>query len=217
MFVHCFFEQSGTFKRAFNKFGFNAFDYDIKNDFNCTDFIVDLFDNIERAYSGMSSIFDNISSGDLIFAFFPCVRFTKRMKVNFKRVLNNKTDIDRLNENIRYFNETAYFYELLNKLCIVCLQCGIKLIVENPYSTDSILTQYFYYNYSVLNNNRSIFGDFYKKPTQYFFIGFKPNCNFEFNFIDYKSIKRINEVHNSVERSLISIDYAENFIKTYIL
>ena len=47
MKVHCFFEQSGTFNRAFNKFGFNAFDYDIKNNFNCTDFVVDLFDNIE--------------------------------------------------------------------------------------------------------------------------------------------------------------------------
>lgn len=35
--VHCMFEQSGTFKRAFQKQGITAFDYDIRNDFDETD------------------------------------------------------------------------------------------------------------------------------------------------------------------------------------
>lgn len=30
--VHCFFEQSGTFKKEFQKLGVNAIDYDILND-----------------------------------------------------------------------------------------------------------------------------------------------------------------------------------------
>ena len=48
--VHCFFEQSGTFKNEFIKLGITAEDYDIQNNFGQTDHVVDLFDNIEREY-----------------------------------------------------------------------------------------------------------------------------------------------------------------------
>ena len=47
MKVHCLFEQSGTFKKEFIKLGHQAFDYDIQNEFGQTDFIVDLFGQIE--------------------------------------------------------------------------------------------------------------------------------------------------------------------------
>lgn len=33
MKVHCLFEQSGTFKNAFKKYGIEAYDYDIQNEF----------------------------------------------------------------------------------------------------------------------------------------------------------------------------------------
>lgn len=48
--VHCFFEQSGTFKNEFIKLGIPAEDYDIQNNFGQTDHVIDLFDHIERAY-----------------------------------------------------------------------------------------------------------------------------------------------------------------------
>lgn len=44
--VHCFFEQSGTFKNEFIKLGIPAEDYDIQNNFGQTDHIIDLFDEI---------------------------------------------------------------------------------------------------------------------------------------------------------------------------
>ena len=47
---HCFFEQSGTFKNEFKKLGYDAYDYDILNDFGETDYQVDLFKDIETAY-----------------------------------------------------------------------------------------------------------------------------------------------------------------------
>ena len=50
MKFHCFFEQSGTFKNEFKKLGYEAFDYDILNDFGETDFQVDLFKEIDTAY-----------------------------------------------------------------------------------------------------------------------------------------------------------------------
>lgn len=52
MKAHCLFEQSGTFKNEFKKLGVDAYDYDILNDFGQTDFVVDLYDEIERAYGG---------------------------------------------------------------------------------------------------------------------------------------------------------------------
>ena len=47
---HCFFEQSGTFKNEFKKLGYEAYDYDILNDFGETDYVMDLFHDIEVAY-----------------------------------------------------------------------------------------------------------------------------------------------------------------------
>lgn len=47
MIVHCLFEQSGTFKNEFKKLGYEAYDYDLLNDFNETDYVIDLFAEIE--------------------------------------------------------------------------------------------------------------------------------------------------------------------------
>ena len=51
MIVHCLFEQSGTFKNEFLKMGIQALDYDILNDFNQTDYVIDLYQEIENGYS----------------------------------------------------------------------------------------------------------------------------------------------------------------------
>lgn len=44
--VFCLFEQSGTFKNQFIRLGVPAEDYDIHNDFNETDHVIDLFAEI---------------------------------------------------------------------------------------------------------------------------------------------------------------------------
>lgn len=61
--VHCFFEQSGTFKNEFIKLGIPAEDYDIQNNFGQTDHVIDLFAEIEKGYGNYPSIFDNIGGG----------------------------------------------------------------------------------------------------------------------------------------------------------
>jgi len=50
--VHLLFEQSGTFKNAFKKLGYEAYCYDIQNNFGETDFQIDIFSEIEKAYEG---------------------------------------------------------------------------------------------------------------------------------------------------------------------
>lgn len=50
--AHLYFEQSGTWKRAFIENDIEALDYDILNNFNQTDVCIDLFNEIEKAYAG---------------------------------------------------------------------------------------------------------------------------------------------------------------------
>ena len=52
MTAHCLFEQSGTFKNEFKKLGVDAYDYDIQDEFGQTDYVIDLFSEIEKAYGG---------------------------------------------------------------------------------------------------------------------------------------------------------------------
>ena len=113
---HCFFEQSGTFKNEFKKLGYEAFDYDILNDFNETDYVIDLYDEIEKSYLGLNSIFDKMQKGeDTIIAFFPCVRFEAQVLLNFrgensgyknwslrKKLSNDLKLHNELNRNYRY-------------------------------------------------------------------------------------------------------------------
>ena len=57
MKVHCLFEQSGTFKNAFKKYGIEAYDYDIQNEFNETDYVTDLFKEIDRTEGHIRKVF----------------------------------------------------------------------------------------------------------------------------------------------------------------
>lgn len=82
--IHCLFEQSGTFKNEFKKLGYEAFDYDIQDEFKETDYVCDLFVDIEEAYKNKESIFDDITKNDLIIAFFPCIRFEEQIQMAFR-------------------------------------------------------------------------------------------------------------------------------------
>ena len=94
MTFHCFFEQSGTFKNEFRKLGYEAYDYDILNDFGETDYVIDLFAEIEKAYGGGSSVFDSIGKEDQIIAFFPCVRFENQIMLSFRGQAYQMSDWD---------------------------------------------------------------------------------------------------------------------------
>ncbi len=220
MKIHCFFEQSGTFKNEFKKLGYDAEDYDILNDFNETDNLVDLFAEIETAYCGGGSVFDKINTSDIIIAFFPCVRFTRRMIFNFTRSgAGHKKfdDITKLEQNIKYFDEMNYYYALVSKLVIVCLRKELKLIIENPYHQDHILTQFWHLKPKVIDLDRSLRGDDFKKPTQYWFINCEPKNNFVNEAYSLGGGKTISNTHNKVARSLINPNYAERFIKEFII
>ena len=136
--AHCLFEQSGTFKNEFKKLGFNAFDYDILNDFGETDFKIDLFNEIDKAYKGEKSLFDCFSREEIIIAFFPCTRFENQIQLSFrgeKKQDKILSDAEKLQRGIRLHGELHNYYVLFSKLCIVAIQRKLKLIIENPYSS----------------------------------------------------------------------------------
>lgn len=60
---HCLFEQSGTFKNEFKKLGYEAYDYDVLNDFGETDYVIDLYKEIEKAYDKKTEFVRQVRGG----------------------------------------------------------------------------------------------------------------------------------------------------------
>lgn len=125
MIVHCLFEQSATFKNEFKKLGYDAYDYDIQNEFGETDYVVDLFSEICAAYDGKQSIFDRISEDDLIMAFFPCTRFETKiiqwMKGDSYSQINWSNE-KKLEYSMKLHREMDEMYQLISKMSIVCIR-----------------------------------------------------------------------------------------------
>ena len=225
--VHCFFEQSGTFKNEFIKLGYQAEDYDIQNNFGQTDHVVDLFKNIEDAYDGKPSLFDDITQDDLIMAFFPCIYFCQASMSAFTYTYNNykKMDVRQKTDAIlERSRNREYFYSLLIKLfCIVQVR-NIKMIVENPYSGQHylVLPQNFVMPPTFIDHNRQIRGDYYMKPTSYWFVGCQPTNGSSHTIPKEKKTVFTSKGASrsglcSEERSMISPDYARNFICDFII
>lgn len=217
---HCFFEQSGTFKNEFKKLGYNALDYDIQNEFGETDFIIDLFLEIEKAFVNRPSIFDNIKESDMIIAFFPCVRFENQIQLHFRGDAYQQkswSDEQKLEYDLILHEELSKFYNIITKFAIICIRKKIPLIIENPYSTTHYLVKYWALKSSIVDMDRTIRGDYYKKPTQFWFINCYPKQNMILEAYSINKTKTVNNTYNQTERSTISKDYASRFIREFIL
>lgn len=261
--VHCFFEQSGTFKNEFIKLGIPAEDYDIQNNFGETDHQEDLFKAIEDAYDGKPSLFDNIvggADGDLILAFFPCIRFCSVMEQIQHEDFYDASQKRRKNFGSKeyyiqkwvtlrnYSQERFYFYDLALKMFAVCQIRGIRMIMENPWHPTNFTNHFWFARTSVIDKDRTRRGDYFRKPTAYWFLGCTPTSGETFQptprnkvrtitagsgasktkrqmkgmmdkdqldktYIDHKSQSGICDE----DRSMISPDYARNFICDFIL
>lgn len=223
--VHCFFEQSGTFKNEFIKLGIPAEDYDIQNNFGETDHVVDLFAEIERAYRGGESIFDNISKDDLIMAFYPCIYFCESSQCAFRiwhfnyRKLNDKEKIAKI---INREKKRTEFYSRLVKFTGVCLKKNIRLIIENPWSGIGYLKNNYLKDPDVIDIDRTKRGDYYKKPTAFWYWNCEPTngCSFQKpdKILQIRKTKGAGQAGLcSEDRSMISPDYARNFICDFII
>lgn len=218
--VHCLFEQSGTFKNAFKKLGYKAFDYDINKTVN-VDFMTNLFCQISwENTKGKQSVFNDISKGDLVLAFFPCTYFSDQSQLlsrgdNFGQ---KEWSIEKkLEYSMQQMQNRQKYYANLCNLCLIAIKKGFKLIIENPYGRVNFLKQFFPIKPGLIIKDRRTMGDFYKKPTQFFFVNCEPEFKLHGECFSTMESKRTIERTHGFERSIISPAFAENFIKTYII
>ena len=226
MIAHCLFEQSGTFKNEFKKLGIEAYDYDIQDEFGETDYVVDLFENIRGGYEGKTSIFDKISDDDIVLAFFPCTRFESRIPLWFRgeaQQQKNWTEMQKLEYAMDLHQELHEFYLLISKLVIIAKRRGLKMIIENPYMQPHYLTTYWCLKPTIIDHDRTQNGDYYKKPTQYWFINVKPKQNLILEPIDYvetqviSRVKKKDGISVKTQRSMIHPQYVSRFIRQYVI
>ena len=218
--VHCLFERSGTFKGVFESLGYRAFDYDIEET-ESVDYCVDLFDNID-SYAVLShdTIFDGISKDDLVMAFFPCTYFSDQSQLLSRGDNYGQKDWlleGKLEYSAEQMIERANFYRRLCKLCMIAKHRGFKLVIQNPDGKNGFLRQYFPIRPALKIRDRRLLGDYYKKSTQFFFI----NCSPELGLVserDKSKFKRNRvEDNKGFSRSVISREFAETFVKTWIV
>lgn len=217
--VHLFFERSGTFKKAFEKYGFVATDYDLEAEHEDVKKI-DLFSEINKEFiTENSSVFAEIKDNDLVVAFFPCTYFSDQSQLISRGDSFGMKDFskeEKLRRSATDMTVRSNFYSTLCYLCIIAIRKNFKLIIENPYGKVNFLKQFFPIKPALVIKNRMLWGDFFKKPTQFFFINCTPNFYLERLCAIPKENNPIEKNHG-FSRSRISSRFAENFIESVIL
>ncbi len=162
---------------------------------------------------------------DLIMAFFPCIYFSclSQMAIywgctNYRKL----TTREATEEILKRVENREYFFCLAVKMLTVAKERGIRLIMENPWSQQTYLKANFVMPPTMVDNNRRLRGDYFMKPTAYWFINCEPTNGFT-QQLDKPSVRILDCKASgkagicSEERSMISPDYARNFICDFIL
>lgn len=178
-------------------------------------------------YEGKPSIFDEMTPEDLILAFFPCTRFEVQIIMGFRgEMFQQKTQSNekKLEYAMKLHEELHENYKLITMLAIIVERKGLRMVFENPYSSQHYLTRYWPIKPAIIDHDRTQNGDYYKKPTQYWFFGFKPYQNLVFEALDYVPRKSIEKLFHDKEsedykreRSEIHPQYASRFIRQFLI
>lgn len=159
-------------------------------------------------------------------AFFPCIYFEtiQQLYFSFDSLNNrNKPQYDRVNDAIIRLQERNRFHTLLYQLIYITERLNLRLVIENPATKPSYLidTQNLP-KPQIIDNNRMERGDYFRKPTAYWFFGCEPTHGFTYqNDKDPKTILQSKSSGQaglcSEDRSLMSPDYARNWICDFVL
>ena len=163
-------------------------------------------------------------------AFFPCTRFEAQILLSFRGEQSqdkNMTYQQKLERDLRLHKELSTNYELITKLALIVIDRGLRMIFENPYTEQHYLTRYWAVKPSVIDKDRRERGDYFCKPTQYWFFGCEPENNFIFeitndNSIDslwgkHRDFKKTGASNMTTARSMIHPEYANRFIREFII
>lgn len=215
--VWCLFEQSGTFAGEFRERGKTAFDVDIENRFGKTDIREDLLSALCCDEIPAVSVLNKIRRDDFIMAFFPCTYFTDQSQLVSRgdnHAMEGWSTERKLNSSVELMWKRAEYYNFFCNLFKYALDVGCKMVVENPYGKCNFLGQYFPIRPAIVMQDRRVFGDAYKKPTQFFFLNCRPALKLSQTVA--ADVKR-NPVEDSCgfDRSIISPLFAKMFVQNY--
>lgn len=135
----------------------------------------------------------------------------------------NWDDLKKLKYSMKLHDELHELYELISMMVCVCIEKGLRIVIENPYTQPHYLTTYWCIKPTLIDRDRSLNGDYYKKPTQYWFVNCEPETNFIFEptenvetyVVDGK--RNRDDISKKVERSLMHPQYANRFIRQKII
>ena len=161
-------------------------------------------------------------------AFFPCIEFSCVAQMWYSL---NQRDYAKwpYKKRIEYMvnknRERARLYELMMKFSGECLDRGIRMVMENPWSEQTYLKQNVIMKPpTMVDQDRTRRGDWMKKPTAYWFWNCEPIHGRSFQQTPKHRVRRITDMKKaphaglcSEERSTISPDYARNFICDFII
>lgn len=158
-------------------------------------------------------------------AFFPCTRFETKIMLGFRGELNqqkNWSDEKKLKYSMDLHEELNRNYIILSKMVCICIEKGLHMVIENPYTQPHYLTSYWCIKPKIIDKDRTKNGDYMKKPTQFFFIGFEPKQNLVFEPINYVETRACDRMPGGahtrqVMRSEIHPQYANRFIRQYLI
>ena len=129
--------------------------------------------------------------------------------------------IETATEIIKRSHKREKFYTIFIKMYALCSSRKNRMIIENPWTGPTYLKDNFMPP-TIIDKNRLIRGDYFKKPTAYWFISCEPT-----NRSSIQKNKKQRKIKStkcsktagicSKERSMISSDYARNFICDFIL
>ena len=183
----------------------------------------------KRHIGGGASIFDSMKSEDLVLAFFPCTRFECQIQLGFrgKSAQMKKWDnIKKMEYSMKLHEELHRNYLLISKMVVIAEQKKLRMVIENPYTQPHYLTIYWSLDPTLIDKDRTQNGDYMKKPTQYFFIGFKPYQNLVFEPLEVVEIRNCDRMaefsrkagkDRQTMRSEIHPQYASRFIRQYLI
>lgn len=129
----------------------------------------------------------------------------------------NYTPVEKAENAIKMIEEISQYYGLITKLAHIALKRNIRLVIENPYGSDHFLTRYWPFLPAIIDDNRRENGDYYKKPTQFFFFNMEPSENLLFDEPIANYPKRAVLAQCQRDKSMISPDYARRFIRRFLL
>lgn len=92
---------------------------------------------IEMPYHGGGAVFDDITTDDLIGAFFPCIYFCEASQSASTLSYNNcrkLSDTEKIEHILVCSGKRTEFFNLLVKLVGVCIRNRLRIVIENPWT-----------------------------------------------------------------------------------